>query len=495
MTPRLDELSAREILINCDREIGLRSFYEFVCLAWSHVPGETYYDETRAHEVICSCLEKVSTGEIRNLLINIPPGFGKSIIAGVLWPIWHWIKYHHHHEDFLFISFDIELMLRDSDRSSTLIADPWFQERWGHLLRLRTDNGNAKQAKGTWSTNKRGVRMSASVGGKITGKHPDIVVIDDPTKPLDATPAELQRSRTVYSGTIANRGKDKRKIRRVCIMQRIADGDLSDLLEELDWHVVRLPFLFDSRIASSHDWRTEEGECLDPKRYPTEVIDAIKRDAQASGTGVWDTQWQQNPAPPGGIIFLAEYWNEYDPNTLPSVDKIDDSCFSWDLTFKGKKTSDFVAGTAWCRIGSFYYLLWAVQGKWDFVQTCTAFRTLQELYPWIMAKLVEDKANGPALASSLSEEIEGILLVDPGGASKVERAHAITPILASGHLRIPKGAPWLEEWKLTHQRFPKAKNDDYVDCTTQALRYLHRTKKSTNRYSGMISLAQNLKLG
>lgn len=486
----VENLTPDQIVVVVDREIGLRSFFNFVCLAWSHIPGETYYDETRAHSVICDALEKVGNGEIRNLLINIPPGFGKSILVGVLWPIWHWMM-HESHEDFLFVSYDIELMWRDSDRCSTLIESPWFQKRWGHLLRLRKVT-NAKQAKGAWSTHKNGSRLSASIGGKVTGKHPDIAVIDDPTKPIDATPAELKRSREFYSGTLASRAKDKRTVRRVCIMQRIADGDLSSLLEELKWHVIRLPFLYDSRVASSHDWRTEEGECLDPVRYPPEVVAQIKADAEASGGAVWATQWQQNPAPPGGIIFKSEFWATYDPRYMPAIDDFDDACISWDLAFKGKVTSDFVVGQAWARKGPYRYLLHRVGGKWDFVQTLQAFRAMIELFPWISAKLVEDKANGPALESALKEEIDGIILVDPGGTSKEARAYAEQPTFESGHVLIPAGASWLEDWKLTMQRFPKAKNDDDVDSATQGLRWMRLRFKGQHRYSGLSSVAKQM---
>lgn len=494
-------LTAEQILISAERALGLKSFYEFVKLAWPHVPGENVYEPTRVHETLCGVLEAFTLGtltyddgrDVNNLLINIPPGFGKSIIVGVLLPIWDWMK-HDRHDDYLCVSFDLELMWRDSGRCADLIDSDWFQSRWGDLVKRREAKGGADRV-GNWSTHKHGVRVSASIGGKVTGKHPDKVIIDDPTKPLDATAAELQRSRTFWSGTLASRAKDKRRIKRICIMQRIAEGDLAGLLEEIGWYVVRLPFLYDDTVSTSHDWRTEQGECLDPTRYPPEVVAEIKKDAEAAGGDVWDTQWQQKPAPPGGLIFQSDWFQTYEPHQLPSVDKIDACCISWDLNFKGErqsKKSDYVSGQAWARVGHNYYLLWRVYGKWSFVQTLDAFRAMSELYPWILAKLVEDKANGPALEDTLREEIEGIILVDPGGTSKEARAYAETPTFKSMRVFFPANAPWLNEYQNNLKRFPKVKNDDDIDATTQAIRYLRAGAGWEDRYKGMQSVLASM---
>lgn len=490
-----DQMSAREILIATERSLGIKSFYEFVRMAWPHVPGESRYEDTRLHEVLCNVLQQFTEGtlrnehgvEVRNILINVPPGLGKSIIVGVLYPAWDWIQNEKKHNDYLCVSFDLELMWRDSGRCAELIDSAWFQARWGDRLSRRQSKAGTDRI-GNWSTNKFGMRVSASIGGKVTGKHPDRVIIDDPTKPIDATDIELKRSRAFWSGTLASRAKDKREVKRICIMQRIAEDDLSGLLEDIGWYVVRIPFVYDQSVATHHDWRTVEGECIDPVRYPPEIVEEIKRDAEADGGDVWDTQWQQKPASREGNIFKVDWFQLYDPSALPPPEQIDAACISFDLNFKGdrqSKKSDYVSGQAWCRVKQNYYLLWRVYGRFSFVQTLDVFRSLCERYPWILAKLVEDKANGPALEDTLCEEIPGIELVDPGGVSKVARAYSVTPLMRGMRVFFPYNMPELNAFQNNLKRFPKLKNDDDIDAMSQGLRYLSVGMRWEDRYSGM----------
>jgi predicted phage terminase large subunit-like protein len=143
---------------------------------------------------------------------------------------------------------------------------------------------------------------------------------------------------------------------------------------------------------------------------------------------------------------------------------------SWDLSFKNKDSSDKVSGQVWSRLGANVYLRDRVNDRMDFVATIKAIRDLTKKWPMAGLKLVEDKANGPAVISALRNEIPGLVAVEPNG-DKVSRAYAVTPMYEAGNVWLPHPqiAPWIEAWKLEHIQFPLGANDDDVDSGTQAL--------------------------
>ena len=147
---------------------------------------------------------------------------------------------------------------------------------------------------------------------------------------------------------------------------------------------------------------------------------------------------------------------------------------SWDLSFKGEQSSSYVVGQVWGLYGSDMILYDQVRAKLTFPETIEQFRKLTARWPHATRKLVEDKANGPALIASLGSQIPGILPVQPDG-TKEARAHAVSPLLEAGNVCLPHPslAPWIEAFVEECSAFPKGAYDDQVDCCTQALKALH----------------------
>jgi predicted phage terminase large subunit-like protein len=155
-------------------------------------------------------------------------------------------------------------------------------------------------------------------------------------------------------------------------------------------------------------------------------------------------------------------------------DRFDKLLISWDMAFKGTEDADFVVGQVWGKQGARRYLLDQPRGRMGFTDTLRAFRELAAKWPQALEKLVEDKANGPAVIDSLKAAVSGIIHIEPDG-SKTARAHAVTPLFEAGNVFIPhpQTCPWAGEFVAELLQFPAGAHDDQTDAATQALRRLY----------------------
>jgi len=463
-------------LAEVDRELGERSLYDFVKLAWDQVETSKFIDNWHI-ALICEELEKVTRGETQNLLINIPPGGMKSLLVQVFWPVWSWIQ-----DPTLRLigaSFDHELTKRDSMRSMRLIQSPWFQERWGHRVGVEPDASVVYH-----ENSARGWRNATSIGGKITGKHGDIAIIDDPSKPLDmmrSPKIALKRARDWRYGTLPTRFRDIAKARVVLIMQRLHEEDLAGLaLAEGGWTTVVLPMRFEPAHPHRHpkDPRTVAGELFWPARFPEE---AVKKLEGPHGLGARQAaaQLQQRPTPEDGNIFKRGWFKYY----VVRPARFDIVIISVDCAFKDADDSSFVVLQVWGMRGGEYFLLEQIRRRMSFTETCAEFVALVRKWKVARAKLVEDKANGTAVIDTFKKKISGIIPVTPK-ESKPARARAVSPLVEAGNVfllatKIPDGEhehlelpQWVEEYIEELVGFPFGAANDQVDATSQALHWL-----------------------
>lgn len=465
MTPA--ELEAR--LIGVQAERGRRSLHTFVKLCWHVIEADTPFVDNWHIRVICEYLEAITRGEVRDLIINIPPGCMKSGLVSVFWPIWDWI--HNPNQRFLYTSFDQGLTLRDAGKSRVIVLSEFFRKRWGtYTLRADDPKGDFETYKPD-GTSAGGWRFSTSLEGKTTGRHPDKRIIDDPIKPLEATPENLKKVIEWYKNTFVTRARDQTKIATVLIMQRLAANDLAGYLgEQGGWEWIKLPMRYDRRIQSvttrgTPDPRTEDGELLYPERFPEKVVDKLEIDL---GPTTAAAQLQQNPTPDKGSVFERDWFNtRY--SVLPAMHGV--WCQSWDMAFKGTAGSDFVVGQVWCRVGANYYLMDQVKARAGFSATVQMVRDLSAKWPKALTKLIEDKANGSAVIDTLKKELSGLVPIEPEGG-KIARANAITGIAKAGNIHLPERAAWVGDLVESLVHFPRAAHDDDVDATTQAVFWL-----------------------
>lgn len=463
---------------NIDTVLLAKEFRLFVAEAWPHI--ETAPLIWNWHmEALCDHYQAVSEGRIKKLLVNVPPGTSKSLLTSVFWPAWEWTW--NPKTRWFFASYDQALSLRDSVKCRTLINSRWYQARWSHVFKLTGD----QDAKGLYYTDKGGYRMASSVTGHGTGEHPHRIVADDPQDRKGAESETERKSVTEWWNlTMSTRGVSLEASRVVC-MQRLHELDLSGvILQDPDgWEHICLPMRFEpGRMKpTSLGWtdpRTKKGELLAPRQFPEEAVRSLEKALGSYGTA---GQLQQRPAPAEGGIIKEAWWKFYHEIPLP-FDKV---LFSWDATFDKTDDADYVVGQCWGLKGSDAYLLDQVREQMEFTDTVKAVKALHSKWSkWpgllrdrgaVIPVLIENKANGPAIISSLRHEVPGILPWPPKGVrmeSKEARLQGVSPAIESGNVHLPFGASFSRSLIDEASAFPNGANDDQLDALSQALQKL-----------------------
>lgn len=434
------------------------------------------------HETICAELDAflaaVAHGLSPRLMLCMPPRHGKSELASRRFPAYVFGRY----PDMSIIgtSYSADLSSRLNRDVQRIIEQPEYAAIFPDT-RLSAKNIRTV-ASGAYLRNSDlfeivghgGSYRSAGVGGGITGMGGDILIVDDPFKDRAEADSPTIRRKVWdwYTSTLYTRLAPGGGI--LVINTRWHMDDLSGRLLEAarrgegdQWRVVEFP-----AIAARDEARRMAGEALHPERYPLEQLEAIRR---TLGSREWEALYQQRPVPDGGSIFKAQWLRFWLPKDLPAV--FDQVLISWDMTFKDGDDTDYVVGQVWGRKGADRYLLDQVRARMGFTDTLAAFRALAEKWPQATRKLVEDKANGPAVIDSLKHHVSGIIPVEPDG-SKTARAHAVTALFEAGNVHIPhpQHCPWASEYVAELTQFPGAAHDDQVDATTQALRDMERRR-------------------
>jgi predicted phage terminase large subunit-like protein len=501
---------------------------QFVEQAWPILEPESLFIPNWHIDAICAHLEAVIDGRIRRLVINVPPGFMKSLLVCVFWPAWIWTFRPGWRG--IFSSYAGDLAIRDSVKCRTLIESEWYKGTFAPSWQLASD----QNVKSYFQNTRMGFRLSLSVGGKGTGFRGHCVVVDDPLNVKDAfSDLALDEAVRWWDKTMSTRLSDQRTGARVVVMQRLHEKDLSGhVLRRGGYDHLCIPMEFEPtrRCVTSigfQDPRTEEGDLAFPELFPASVVEELKTDLGSDGAA---GQLQQRPTAAEGGIFKRTWWKRYD--AIPPVFR--ELAFSLDCTFKDTDGTDYVCGGVWGRINADLYLLDFLCARLDFVATLAFLREIHAKWPHVFAKLVEDKANGPAVISALQREIPGLIAVDPEGG-KVVRARAASPIVESGNVWLPNNehaqriarewlavaekpgswlpakyvrpklvrndylgemVEWVSEYIDQHAVFPAGVNDDQVDMTSQVIIRLYKkpgTKKSqgqTSRSSAASAIAE-----
>lgn len=461
--------------ISFDRAYVKRfGFYGFLKLAWPQIlPGTPFTDGWHVQQ-ICNHAQAVSTHtttgvpHIRNLVVNVPPGSTKSISIAVCWPAFVWGPDKQPSKKWMFYCFDHGLSIQNARKCRELIESDWFQARWPLQL--------IDKAEGLYRNEHHGWRYSDSVRGKGTGRHADIIVVDDPMKPAGAQDAqgikrtELEFVKNWWEGTMSTRNANPKTTARVILMQRLHEEDLSGVaLKQGTYTHLRLPMRFNAakpcKTMFGGDQRTVDGELMCPSRFG----EAEVHDMEAQLNVYAAAQLQQEPTSATGMVFKRAWMRFYDE--LPR--DLDEWACSWDMTFKDSQGSDFVCGQVWARKGADFYLVERVYERLNFPNTLTAFQAQLRRFPQIGPKLIEDKANGPAVIATLERKIPGLVAVTPEGG-KLARANGVSYLHRAGNVHYPRSFE-NDDDKDSHLKcmlgFPLASHDDSVDAETQMLTY------------------------
>lgn len=502
------------------------SFIDFFVAAWP-VIDPAPFDLNRHHGAIAEHLEAVARGQIRKLLINVPPRHTKTLLVSVALPAWIWAQEPDPdfplmgpQAKFLCLSYSDQLVMDNATTARRLIASDWYQARWGHRVKITSD----QDAKNKFDTSAGGTRISASFGGTVTGRGAEWKLIDDPHK-IDEAESEVVRDGIIrqYDGTLKSRVTDPRIAAEIIVMQRVHENDLAGHVLDTDDDFVHLnlPAEYDARrhcttVLGWEDWRTEDGELLWPDRFGADELVQFKRNPYE-----WSGQWQQLPVPRGGSILKADWWQIWDKfeaekyglewnderGKLKQMPPCEFVIASLDTAYDTKKENDYSALTIW---GSFttpvgdqvgFDALLDANGQRISVDSSgiAGHRRWMCLYAWqarlefhdlvervsrdckkysVSRLLVEAAASGKSVVQELrrayARESFGVTEINPGRLDKTARAHSIVYCFTDKMVWIPD--PEVLDWANMVvdecAKFPKGTHDDLVDSVTQALGWL-----------------------
>jgi hypothetical protein len=285
------------------------------------------------------------------LIINMPPRSLKSIAASVAFPAF--VLGHDPSRRIICVSYSGDLAKKHSNDFRAVLESPWYRSAFPNV-RI----GTFKNTETEIELTARGYRMATSVGGTLTGRGGNIIIIDDPLKPDDAM-SESKRSgaNQWFANTLLSRLDDNRTGAIVVVMQRVHMDDLTGYLlaQSNEWEVLSLPAIayFDELIplSAEHDHSRKAGEALSPEREPLYVLDALKLQI---GSDAFAAQYQQSPVPPGGAMVKRHRVMRY--LELPRASERLFTLQSWDTASKGGPDNDWSACTTWtvCRNKSWY---------------------------------------------------------------------------------------------------------------------------------------------
>ena len=437
-----------------DRERCQNGFLHYVKKMW---PG---FIAGRHHKLMADKFERIAKGELRRVIINMPPRHTKSEFASYLLPSWFLGR--SPEKKVIQTSHTAELAVGFGRKVRNLVGSDVYKDVFPNVG-LQADS----KAAGRWSTNHGGEYFAIGVGGAVTGKGADLLIIDDPHSEQEAKLAMTDPSifDSVYEWyTSGPRQRLQPGGSIVIVMTRWSTKDLtgrilkSSIEDEKvnEWEIIELPALLPS------------GNPLWPEFWPMEELEALKAELPVSK---WNAQYQQKPTSEEGAIIKREWWKVWEAERPPSCEFI---IQSWDTAFTKNNRSDYSACTTW---GVFHpdegpdahvILLDAFKERMEFPELKRkAFEMWKDWEP--DAFVVEAKAAGAPLIYELRQMGIPVQEFTPSrGNDKVVRVNAVSDLFSSGKVWAPRKR-WAEEVMEEIAGFPYSDNDDLTDSTTQAL--------------------------
>lgn len=458
VTARIDVLDCRH------------SFSEFVKRAWHVIEPGTPLIWGKAMQAICDHLQAISEGRLLDTLINVPPGFSKSILTSVLWPAWEWTF--SPHMSIVATSHGFDLAERDGRRCRLLIKSEWYQARWPMRLVKDTD---------VLFTNEFGGRRECCAFESITGKRGSRVILDDPHSAESANyPLQLAKTTRLFRESLLTRKNNPETDVIVCIMQRLHSKDVAGVIldEDFDFAHLMLPMEFepDRKCVTPigfEDWRTEPGELLFPERIgpDSKALKNLKK----MGAYAWAGQMQQRPVPRDGGVFQ---WKWFEGKTVTKADVPPGTRWKrwFDLAATASANADYTAGVLLGKAPDGRYFIghsvrfreeyhqrdMRIKAQFEF-DVATYGRANVEFY---IPK--DPAAAGKVQAQSLVAAFDGfnVRAVREMG-DKVVRAEPFARQCEAGNVYVIDG-PWVQEFMDELCNFPNGNHKDQTDAVVNA---------------------------
>lgn len=469
MTRKNSESPSRQNLIDA---ISRADFYSFVQRIFPIVSAGSSFLPNWHVEAITYALTRVMRGEIKRLIITVPPRSLKSICASVALPAF--VLGHDPTRRVICVSYSEGLARKHANDFRAVMRSSLYRR-----LFPGTRISAAKDTELEVMTTARGFRYATSVGGTLTGRGGNLVILDDPLSALEAYSERARENlKQWYANTLLSRLDNKADDAIIVVTQRLHIDDLvGHLLEQGGWTVLSLPAIAEVEqvvpLGPQRYRHRNVGELLHPEREPRSVLEEFKR---SMGSADFAAQFQQEPIAPGGNLIKWSWFPIYD--ALPLRDVGDKTIVSWDTAMSAGELSDYSACVVLQVKGETAYVLDLVRERLDYpdlrrkiIEVHRRWRNNTNSY----ALLIEDKGSGMSLIQDLKREGIHAIPVKPT-MDKVMRMNAHTARIEASCVHLPRRAAWLEEFRRELMPFPAGKQDDQVDAFSQALdrAFLHR---------------------
>lgn len=457
-------------------------------------------------DAICDHLMAVDSGHIRRLLMSVPPGFSKSTITNICYPLWAWLR--RPHLRFICASYSEEVTIRDNNRCRRIITSEWYQQHWGDRVKLVPPTRSDK-----FENAATGWKLATSVGGQLLGQRADTVILDDPNSPKVESDAVRTTTNRWFSEVVPTRLNDMERSAIVVIQQRLHLEDVTGIAlgqTGINWVHLNIPMEYEPRLYMNGyrdgsdqiesffdddtadctdvfwaDWRTEPGELAWPERFSRLAVDDLK---VVLGPTAAASQLQQYPIPRGGAIIKSDWWKRWPEEPFPPMTYL---VASLDTAYTEKKHNDPSACTVWgCSPDENgnprVFLLWAWQEHLQLhdlvtkiIDTCTVDQRVGITGPRFPCHkvLIEDAASGQSVAQELYRLLGesgkfGIDVIPPRlYGDKVARLYSIEHVFAQGIVYAHDRA-WADKVIQQCASVPYTSEDHLADSTAQAIRWL-----------------------
>ena len=442
--------------------------------------GDSFADNWHLHAIVYY-LKLCAQGDIRRLIITLPPRSLKSISASVAFPAW--LLGHDPTRKIICVSYANDLAVKHSLDTRIVMESDWYRRCFP-----QADLNPNKNTQHEFMTRKLGYRLATSVGGTLTGRGGNIIIVDDPHK-SDEVESDVKRERVInwFRNTLVSRLNDKKKDVIIVIQQRLHEEDLAGYLLEKDgWTHLNLPAIAEEAesilVGEEKYHHRKEGDALHPDKEPIEALMQMKED---TGTYAFAAQYQQRPAPLGGGMVKWEWFKTYDKGELyqkPGELIVQ----SWDTASKAGEMNDWSVCTTWLVKQNRYYLLHILRERLEFPALKNAVIANAERWSADLI-LVEAMNAGIPLIQELKIHTDfNIYPVQPKD-DKPTRMMAESPAIEAGKVYVPKEADWLATFQREVVLFPMTKFDDQIDSLSQFLRWVRRREPGMQQLTSIIT--------
>ncbi len=432
-------------------------FHAFLMRCFAELHGGRTYSPSWHVEVMAARLAAVREGKARRLIVNVPPRHLKSLAASVALPAW--LLGHDPTLAIINVTYGQNLSDKFARDCRAMMTSDWYQSLFA--TRLASPRPPFQEL----VTTSGGFRLATSVGGVLTGRGADVILVDDPLKPADAM-SESRRAAANewFDSTLYSRLNDKQKGAIVIVMQRLHEDDLvGHALEKESFDVVSFPAIAEEDELHMIEtplgpakFRRSSGEALNPEREPVETLSRIR---STIGEMNFAAQYQQRPAPAGGGMIKEVWFRRFRRDETSRFDRI---VQSWDTANKPSGLSDYSVCTTWGLEGPNFYLLNVLRKKLSYPELRRAVVEQDRLFR-PQAIVIEDRASGTQLIQDLIDDgLSHVARFSPDG-DKIMRLHAQSAVIENGFVFLPEEAPWLADYLAELTTFPAGRWDDQVE--------------------------------